>query len=41
MDEAMQADSKKPGAHVGKYLGGGIEVRACDTFEQREPRQSY
>jgi len=33
MDEAVQVASKHPGAHVGKFLGGGIEVRACEFFQ--------
>jgi hypothetical protein len=33
MDEAAQVASKHPGAHVGNFLGGGIEVRACDIFQ--------
>ena len=33
-DEAIRIASKHPSAHVGKYLGGGIEVRLCDTFVQ-------
>jgi hypothetical protein len=34
IDEAASVASKHPGAHLGKYFGGGIEVRPCDTVEQ-------
>jgi hypothetical protein len=34
LDEAVDAAAKHPGAHVGQFLGGGIEVRPCDMFEQ-------
>ena len=34
IDEAVRIASLHPGAHLGKYFGGGIEVRACDMFEQ-------
>jgi len=40
MDEAVEVASKHPGAHVGQYLGGGIEVRPIDMLDQREPRGS-
>ncbi len=33
IDEAVGVASKHPGAHVGRYLGGGIEVRPIDTFQ--------
>jgi hypothetical protein len=26
--------SKHPGAHLGRYFGGGIEVRPIDMLEQ-------
>ena len=38
MDEAIEVASKHPGAHVGEYLGGGIEVRPIDMLDQPEPR---
>jgi hypothetical protein len=34
VDEATRIASLHPGAHLGKYFGGGIEVRACEMFEQ-------
>jgi hypothetical protein len=34
IDDAVQIASLHPSAHLGKYFGGGIEVRACDMFEQ-------
>jgi hypothetical protein len=34
MAEAVEVASKHPGAHVGAYLGGGIEVRPIDMFDQ-------
>jgi len=34
LDEAVAVAALHPGAHLGKYLGGGIEVRPCDSFEQ-------
>jgi hypothetical protein len=34
MDEAVEVASKHPGAHVGGYFGGGIEVRPIDMFHQ-------
>jgi hypothetical protein len=34
MDEALGVASKHPGAHLGKYFGGGIEVRPIDMLEQ-------
>ena len=40
MDEAVEVASKHPGAHVGQYLGGGIEVRSIDMLDQPEPRGS-
>jgi hypothetical protein len=32
LDAAVAIASLHPGAHIGRYLGGGIEVRACDLF---------
>jgi hypothetical protein len=40
MDEAVEVASKHPGAHLGRYLGGGIEVRPIDMLDQQEPRGS-
>ena len=33
IDEAVEIASLHPGAHLGKYFGGGIEVRPCELFE--------
>jgi hypothetical protein len=33
MGEAVEVASKHPGAHVGDYLGGGIEVRPIDMLD--------
>lgn len=35
MDEATAIAAKHPGAHTGRFLGGGIEVCACEAFEMR------
>jgi hypothetical protein len=40
MDGAIEVASKHPGAHLGEYFGGGIEVRPIDTFDQPELRQN-
>jgi len=40
MDEAIEVASKHPGAHLGRYFGGGIEVRRIDMLNQPEPRES-
>jgi hypothetical protein len=34
MAEAVEVASKHPGAHLGRYFGGGIEVRPIDTLDQ-------
>jgi hypothetical protein len=34
MDEAVSVASKHPGAHLGEYFGGGIEVRPIDMLDQ-------
>jgi hypothetical protein len=34
MDEAVEIASKHPGAHLGAYFGGGIEVRPIDMLDQ-------
>jgi hypothetical protein len=41
MDEAVEVASKHPGAHLGRYFGGGIEVRPIDMLDQPEPSGSY
>ena len=33
LDEAVKMASMHPRAHVGHYLGGGIEVRPCESFD--------
>lgn len=32
--QAIEVASRHPGAHLGRYFGGGIEVRPCDYFER-------
>jgi hypothetical protein len=34
MEEAIDVASKHPGAQLGQYFGGGVEVRPIDTLEQ-------
>lgn len=34
LDEAIRVASLHPGAAIGKYFGGGIEVRPVGFFEQ-------
>jgi hypothetical protein len=34
IEKAIEIASLHPGAHLGRYFGGGIEVRACDHYEQ-------
>jgi hypothetical protein len=34
IEEAVRIASLHPSAHLGKFFGGGIEVSACDMFEQ-------
>lgn len=34
MDEALAVAWKHPGPHITDYLGGGLEVRACDFYEE-------
>jgi hypothetical protein len=34
MDEAVEVASKHPGAHLGRYFGGGIEIRPIDMLDQ-------
>ncbi len=38
MNEAVEVASKHPGAHLGDYLGGAIEVRPIDRFDQPQPQ---
>ena len=38
LDEAVEVASKHPAANLGADVGWGIDVRACDFFEQI-PRQ--
>lgn len=33
-EDAVRVASLHPGAHVGRFLGGGIEVRPCESYEQ-------
>jgi hypothetical protein len=33
VDEAVAIASKHPGAHLGRFFGGGIEVRPIDFYE--------
>jgi hypothetical protein len=33
MDDAVQVTSKHPGAHLGRYFGGGIELRPIDMLD--------
>jgi hypothetical protein len=37
MDEAVEVASKHPGAQLGRYFGGGIEVRPIDMLDQLRP----
>jgi hypothetical protein len=34
LEQAIEIASLHPGAHLGRYVGGGIEVRPCDHFVQ-------
>lgn len=34
MDEALAVAMKHPGPHVTEYCGGGLEIRACDFYEE-------
>ncbi|MEO8430807.1 MAG: YciI family protein [Acidobacteriota bacterium] len=34
LDEAVAVASNHPGAHLGRFLGGGIEVRPIESFER-------
>jgi hypothetical protein len=33
IDEAVTIAAKHPGAHTGRFLGGGIEVCVCESFQ--------
>lgn len=33
INEAVEVAAKHPTAHTGRFLGGGIEVCACEAFE--------
>jgi hypothetical protein len=35
--EAVEIAAKHPGAHVGRFQGGGIEVCPCEAFADGEP----
>ena len=39
MDEAFEVAMKHPGPHVTKYCGGGLEIRACDFYEEPSKKQ--
>jgi hypothetical protein len=34
IDEAVEIASLHPSAHLGRYFGGGIEVRPCELYEE-------
>ncbi len=34
MDEAVSVAMKHPGPHITEYLGGGLEIRCCDFYEE-------
>ncbi|MBW8890196.1 MAG: hypothetical protein JF616_20780 [Fibrobacteres bacterium] len=34
MDEALAVSMKHPGPHISRYLAGGLEIRACDFYEE-------
>jgi len=40
IDEAVEIAAKHPSAHTGRFLGGGIEVCACEAFETLQPTAS-
>ena len=40
IDEAVEVASKHPGAQLGAYFGGGIEVRPIDILDWPDPRAS-
>lgn len=33
IDEAVEIAAKHPDAHVGRFLGGGIQVCPCEAYE--------
>jgi hypothetical protein len=32
-EQAVEIAKLHPGAHLGRYFGGGIEVRECESYE--------
>ena len=38
MDEAIEVASMHPGAQLGAYFGGGIEVRPIDVLDKPEAK---
>jgi hypothetical protein len=41
INEAVQIAARHPDAHTGRFLGGGIEVCVCESFEAREAAQGH
>jgi hypothetical protein len=39
MDEAVEIASKHPAANLGAHVGWGIDVRACEFFEEVGQKQ--
>ncbi len=35
IDEAAEIAAKHPGAHTGRFLGGGIEICVCESFQSQ------
>lgn len=35
MDEALTIAARHPSAHTGRFLGGGIEVCVCESFDTK------
>lgn len=33
INEAAEIAAKHPGAHTGRFLGGGIEICVCESFQ--------
>jgi hypothetical protein len=33
LEQAIEIAKLHPGAHLGEYFGGGIEVRECESYE--------
>jgi hypothetical protein len=40
MGEAVEIASKHPAANLGAHVGWGIEVRACEFFEELEDQDT-